>query len=277
MTHVRGLVCRECGRGVRAEPDPRLRALLRPPRGRLRLRRDPRDPDARPHRGGPPEHLALPRSSAARRRAPGRSPRGHDAAGARAEPRGRLGAPGALPQERRGLPPHLVLQGPRGLRGREQGQGARPRHGRVRLHGEPRQLGRGPRRRGGPARLRVHPGRARGRQGSRDARLRAGRVRRGRHLRRRQPSLLGARRSPPLGLRQREPPALLRRGIQDGGLRDRRAAGLARARSRGRPVRRRLAPDQDPEGVRRARGPRPDGRGGRRGCTRRRRPAAGPS
>ncbi len=134
-----------------AEPGPRLRALLRPPRGRLRLRRDPRGPDARPHRGGPSQHLALPRSPAARRRAAGRAPRGDDAAGARAEPRRGLGAPRALPQERRRLSPDLVLQGPRGLGGGEQGARARARHGGVRLDRQPRQLGRRPRRRGGPA------------------------------------------------------------------------------------------------------------------------------
>ena len=91
MTHVRGLVCRECGRGVPQSPIHVCEYCFGP----LEVDYDyaairavlTRDRIA----GGPPQHLALPRSPAARRRTPGRSPRGHDAAGARPEPRRRLG------------------------------------------------------------------------------------------------------------------------------------------------------------------------------------------
>ena len=61
---------------------------------------------------------------------------------------------------------------------------------------------------------------------------RQGHRRRG-DLRRRQPALRRAdERAPELGLRQRQRPDLLRRRVQDAGLRDRRAAGLAGARPR---------------------------------------------
>ena len=66
-----------------------------------------------------------------------------------------------------------------------------------------------------------------------DARLRPDPGRGARHLRRRQPALLRDRRQVPLGLRQHQPPALLRRGLEDDRLRDRRAARLAGARPRG--------------------------------------------
>ena len=53
---ARHLSCRECGATHRARPVLRLRRVLRPARGRLRVRR--RDP--RVDRGRPAEHLALP-------------------------------------------------------------------------------------------------------------------------------------------------------------------------------------------------------------------------
>ena len=68
------------------------------------------------------------------------------------------------------------------------------------------------------------------------------------------------RRGGGLGVRQRQRPAVLRRGLQDAGLRDRRAARLAAARPDRHPGRVRLAADQDRQGLRRADQARP-GRG----------------
>ena len=100
--------------------------------------------------------------------------------------------------------------------------------------GQPGQLG-GRARGAGRAGLgRAHPARPRGGQGHHDRRLRRHRHRRRRHLRRRQPALCRAdERAPELGFRQRQRAHLLRRGLQDAGLRDRRAAGLAGAGPRG--------------------------------------------
>ena len=50
MVHVQGLRCRECGREYDARSDLHLRVVLRPARGRLRLRRDRRR-SARDDRG----------------------------------------------------------------------------------------------------------------------------------------------------------------------------------------------------------------------------------
>ena len=94
-----------------------------------------------------------------------------DAAGsrrpARRAPRDRR----ALGQERRRQPDPL-LQGPgRGGGGRE-GEGARLRDGRLRLHREPRQRGRSPRRGGRARLLRLRPGRPRGAEAARHRHLR---------------------------------------------------------------------------------------------------------
>ncbi len=71
-----------------------------------------------------------------------------------------------------------------------------------------------------------------------------------RQLRRRQQARLrDRRRGGGLGVRQRQRPALLRRGLQDAGLRDRRAARLAAARPDRDPGRLRLAADQGAQGV----------------------------
>ena len=87
---------------------------------------------------------------------------------------------------------------------------------------------------GGPALLRAHPARPRSGQGARHAGLRAAPRARRRHLRRRQPLVLGDRRPPPVGLRQRQHPPLLRRGLEDLRLRNPGAARLAHAGARGR-------------------------------------------
>ena len=74
-----------------------------------------------------------------------------------------------------------------------------------------------------------------------------------------------------LGLRQREPAALLRRGLQDAGLRDRRAARLAAARADRDPDRLRIAADEDRQGLQGADRARPGrGHGPTRSSARRR-------
>ena len=73
-----------------------------------------------------------------------------------------------------------------------------------------------------------------------------------RQLRRGQPAVRGARRHVPVGVRQRERAHLLRRGVEDAGVRDRRAARLGGARPRRGADRQRLAAHQDPQGLRRA-------------------------
>ena len=74
-------------------------------------------------------------------------------------------------QERRRQPDALV-QGPRRLGRRHARTRARLRDDRVRLDGQPRQLGRRPRRGAGHGLLRVHPGRPRGAEDPRHGRLR---------------------------------------------------------------------------------------------------------
>ena len=66
-----------------------------------------------------------------------------------------------------------------------------------------------------------------------------------RQLRRRQPALHRAFRRARVGVREHQHAPLLRRGLQDAGLRDRRAARLRAARPRGRPDRLGLAVHQD--------------------------------
>ena len=261
-------------------PDSRLRVLLRSPRGRLRRRGDPRAGESRAHRGGPSVDLALRRPPAARRarrRAADRAPRGLHPAGARAQPGPRVGRARALRQERRGLPPDVLVQGPRGRGRGRQGARVRLRHGGVRLDRQPRELGGGPRGGGAPGVLRLHPRRPRVGQGDRDARLRPDPGGGAGDLRRRQPPLRRDRRQVPLGLRQHQPPPLLRGGLEDDGLRDRRAARLARARPRGGALRGRLAAHQDRQGLPGDGAARAHPRVAGPACTRRRRPAAGPS
>ena len=81
----------------------------------------------------------------------------------------------------------------------------------------------------------------------------AHRVRGQRHLRRRQPALLGAGLRAAVGVRQRQHARLLRRGLEDHRAGDGRAAGLAGARPGGRADRLRVAVHQDPAGFQEAR------------------------
>ena len=122
---------------------------------------------------------------------------------------------------------------------------------RLRLHRQPRQLGRGARRGARAGVLRVHPRRPRGAEDPRDRRLRDQPGRGQGQLRRRQPALHRALGRARLGVRQRQPAALLRRGIEDARLRDRRAARLRAARPLRRADRLRLAVHEDRQGLRR--------------------------
>ncbi len=109
-------------------------------------------------------------------------------------------------------------------------QAFRIRYGGLLLDREPGQRRGCPCGAPGPEDLHPRSRRSRAGQDSQHAGLRrhAG-ARRG-QLRSCQPAQLADRRSLQLGLRECEPAAVLRRGLEDGGLRDRRATGLAAAR-----------------------------------------------
>ncbi len=231
----------------------RLRLLLRAARGGLRLRAHRGGGQPGAHRGRAPLHLALPRP-APRRRRDARRPRGglHPAR-AGGPPGRRAGAGRAVDQGRHRQPDRLV-QGPRRLGGPDQGAPARLQGGGLRLDGQPGQLGGGARGAGRHGLGRPHPPRPRVGQGHHDDRLRRDGDRRGGHLRRREPPVRRAdERAPELGLRQRQRAHLLRRGLQDAGLRDRRAARLVRTRPRRGPDRVGEPAHQGGQGLRRAR------------------------
>ena len=249
---VTGLRCRECRARLPRRGAARLRLLLRAARGGLRLRADRRHRQPGAHRGRPPLHLALPGPAAGRRRHAGRPRRRLHPAGAGRPPGRRARAGRAVDQGRHGQP-HRLLQGPGGLGGADQGPPARLQGGRLRLDGQPGQLGGGPRRPGRHGLGRPHPPRPRDGQGHHDRRLRGHGDRRRGELRRRQPAVRRAdERAPELGLRQRQRAHLLRRGLQDAGLRDRRAAGLAGPGPRRGPHRLGQPADQGGQGLRRA-------------------------
>ncbi|CAA9370498.1 MAG: Threonine synthase, partial [uncultured Nocardioidaceae bacterium] len=251
-------------RHLRAHRRARVRRVLRPAGGRLRPRADEgRHPRA--DRGRPAEHLAL-RRPAARRSGPRLArlagPR-HDAAGPRRPPRRgarhhrRAVGQGRLRQ------PDALLQGPRGQPRRHRGQGPGLHEDRRRLDGQPGQLGRRARRPHGAAVVRLRPLRPRAREDRAVGGLRADARRRRRLVRRRQPADQRARRDRRVRghrLRQPERAALLRRGLQDDGLRARRAARLAHPCPGRRPDGVGFAADQGGQGV-----PRAHRRGHRRG------------
>ena len=169
---------------------------------------------------------------------------GHHAADPR-RPAGRAPGPGrGVGQERRRQPDPLV-QGPGGHGGARQGGGARLRGGGVRVHRQPRQRGGRPRRRGGPGVVRLRAGRPRGAEDPRDRRVRHQPGGGARQLRRRQPALHRALGRARLGVRERERASLLRRGVEDAGVRDRRAARVRAAGPRGGPDRVGVAVHQD--------------------------------
>ena len=152
-------------------------------------------------------------------------------------------------QERRRQPDALV-QGPRRLGRRHAGARARLRDDRLRLDRQPRQLGRRPRRGAGHGLLRLHPRRPRGAEDPRHGRLRHQARRREGQLRRRQPPVHRAVRRARLGVREHQPAPLLRRGLEDAGVRDRRAARLGAARPLRRADRLGLAVHEDRQGLR---------------------------
>ena len=217
----------------RARAVLRVSGVLRAAGDRLRLPAG----DPRGDRGRAAQHLALQGAAAGaeRHRAePQHRARLHPAAqGAQPRPRARHRQPvgqGRLDQ------PHQLLQGPgRGLRA-ERRPRARRQGLRLPQHRQP-----GQRRRGGgrPRRHQdrgLHPEQPRAAQAGQLRRLHRAAGRGERQLRRRQQARLrDRRRGGGLGVRERQRPPLLRRGLQDAGLRDRRAARLAAAR-----------PDRDP-------------------------------
>ena len=146
--------------------------------------------------------------------------------------------------------PHQLLQGPRRGLCAERRHRVRQQGLRLSLDRQPRQRrrrGRRPRRHQDRG---LHPEQPREAQAGqlRDLHRLAGR--RERQLRRRQQARPGdRRRGGRLGVRQRQRPPLLRRGLQDPGLRDRRAARLAPARPDRHPGRLRLAADQGAQGL----------------------------
>ena len=142
----------------------------------------------------------------------------------------RLGLRRGLGQERR-HEPDALLQGSRRVGRRDARPRARLRHARLCVDRQPRELGRGPRRRARDGVVRADPGRPRGAEGARDRRLRHEPRQGPRQLRRRQPPLHGAVGRPrELGLREHQHAPVLRRGLEDRRLRDRRAARLGAAR-----------------------------------------------
>ena len=129
--------------------------------------------------------------------------------------------------------PDALVQGPRRRDRALRRPRARRQGLRLPVDRQPRQRGR---RRRCPRRHphgRLHPARPRAGQDPDDRGVRRLAGRRPRLVRRRQPARLGdRRRGGGLGVRQRQRPALLRRGLQDAGVRDRRAARLAASPSR---------------------------------------------
>ena len=262
---------------VRDRTRVHLRVVLRPARGGLRLRRDPR------------------RRSAARRSRRGRCRiwRYADLLPVDRNPAVDLGA-GFTPLVRAdrlaaelGLgelwlkndtaQPDQLVQGPGHLRRALEGAGVRVQGRGLRVDRQPRELGRGPRGARRVAQLRLHPRQPRAGQDRHDRGLRRQRRGHRRQLRRRQPALRRAGRHVPVGVRERQRAHVLRRGFEDARVRDRRAARVGGARPRGRPGRERLAAHQDPQGLRRA----VQGRAPRRGaadarCRARRREGCSP-
>ena len=226
---VTGLRCRECERAFPAEALHVCDYCFGPLEVAYDYERIAGDGQPGAHRGGPPLHLALPGPAAGRRRDAGGPRRRLHPAGAGRPPGRRARAGRAVDQGRHGQP-HRLVQGPGGLGRADQGAPARLQGGRLRLDRQPGQLGGRPR---GPGRHglgRPDPPRPRGGQGHHDDGLRRDGHRGRGDLRRREPPVRRAdERAPELGLRQRQRAHLLRRGLQDAGLRDRRAAGLAGA------------------------------------------------
>ena len=203
-------------------------------RSHTRAQRSDRGRAEAPDPGGPALALALRRLPPARARARALAADRLDAARARRPPRRAARHGGALDQERDREPDALV-QGPRRLRRARPRDGARLRHRRLRLDGQPRRRRGRPRRVRRAARVRLHPRRPRAGEDPLRGRVRRADHRRAGQLRRRQPALHGGvRRARRLGVRERQRPPVLRRGLQDARVRDGRAARLGAPRPRRR-------------------------------------------
>ena len=122
---------------------------------------------------------------------------------------------------------HAFVQGPRRRRRVREGPGARAPDTGLLLDREPRGRGRGAGRRRRARCRGVLPGRPRAREAALHGGVRSDDLRGPRELRRLQPPDRRALLRAALGVREREPALLLRRGLQDGCLRDRRAARVA--------------------------------------------------
>ena len=218
---------------VSPRPDRGLLPLLRPARPGVRPGRAAPHRDPRVDRGGAAVALAL-CAPAAGRASHGAAPAGRlDAARPRAAARGGARARRALAQAGHGEPDALV-QGPRRRRRHREGRRVRADDDRLLLHGQSRERRRRARRSGGARRRRALPGGSRAGEADRNGDLRGADLRGRRELRRLQPAddraLVRAR----LGVRERRPALVLRRGLEDAGLRDRRAARLDVPRRGGR-------------------------------------------
>ena len=121
MADIKHLKCRECATDLRRRADPRLRVLLRPPRGRLRLRADRPGHQPRTDRGGAAIDLAVRRPPARLRGDAARRPRCRlHAARSGAASGGRARHQRSLAEERH-RQPDVLLQGPRRLRRADEG------------------------------------------------------------------------------------------------------------------------------------------------------------
>ena len=150
------LKCKECETDLSARGALRLRALLRPARGRA-TRAPDADPDALKRRiQAGPAHASGATPTSCRSRAPPRSRAadGLDAAGA-GRPARRAPRPRRAVGQERDRQPDALVQGPRRLRRARPCARARLRHARLRLDRQPRQRRRRPRRRRRAARLRA--------------------------------------------------------------------------------------------------------------------------
>jgi hypothetical protein len=156
-----------------------------------------------------------------------------------------------LDQERRRVASVALLQGSCRRRCVERGACVRARHCWLRVDRESRQRGGGAGRAGRPQVMDFHSRGSRRGKGPRHRCVRAESRARAWALRRRESPLRAACRSFRVGHRQRQPARILRRRIEDDGIRDRRAAGVAAADGGDRADGRRIACDQVAQGIRR--------------------------
>ena len=262
MVHVQGLRCRECGREYEAAPIFTCEWCFGPLEVAYDYDAIARVGQPREDRGRPADALALRRPAAGRGRRRGRPRRRLHAARARRPPRrpssasARCGSRTTPRNPTNSFKDRVVVgRAEQGARVRLQGRG-------VRVHRQPRQLGRRPRGARRAAQLRVHPRRTSSR--ARSSRPRSTAATSSRSTATTTTSTACAPSSPasyPWAFVNVNMRTVLRRGLEDARVRDRRAARLAGARPRRRAGRERLAAHQDPQGLRRAAQGRPARRG----------------